>query len=376
MLDNQNHIDSLILRSVQGQCEPEEILELRNWINDDKENLKAFHQIQNLWNTIEVDKNITELDVHEKWLNLEQKIKPANSSDINDNKRSNTRNFYQGKFFIAASIFILGFVIAFTLFKIIPQNNDEQEFSEITTPMGSRTLIHLSDGSKVWLNAGSTFTYPDKFNKNNREVFLEGEAYFQVSKNRNKEFLVNTEDFLIKVYGTEFNVKSYPEDETSEATLVEGAISVTKKKIQKDKKPEEILLKPNQRLVLYKRSTSDKGNNLESIVDKNVMLKVKPKDRIVLSKGIETNKYVSWKEGELNIQSETMEDLAIKLERRYNIRIKFDQEEIKKFAFSGIITNETLEQVMNAIKLSSQIDYEIEERIVTLRLDPVFKNDN
>lgn len=106
------------------------------------------------------------------------------------------------------------------------------------------------------------------------------------------------------------------------------------------------------------------------------MLKVKPKDRIVLSKGIETNKYVSWKEGELNIQSETMEDLAIKLERRYNIRIKFDQEEIKKFAFSGIITNETLEQVMNAIKLSSQIDYEIEERIVTLRLDPVFKNDN
>ncbi len=332
---SQNHIDSLILRFVQGQSKPEEVLELRNWVNKDEGNLKAFHQVQNLWNSIEIDKSITDHDVHERWLSLEQKIKPAISTGINENNKSITRSFYQSQFFIAAVVFILGFAISFILFKIIPQASVGQEFSEITTPLGSRTLIHLSDGSMVWLNAGSTFTYPDKFSRNNREVFLVGEAYFEVSKDKNKEFLVNTEDFIIKVYGTEFNVKSYPDDHTSETTLIEGFISVTKKKIQKNKKPEEILLKPNQRLVLYKRSPRDEANDLESIAEEKEMLNVKPKERIVLSKGIETNQFVSWKDGELNIQSETMADIAVKLERRYDIKIKFEQEKSRNIHIQG-----------------------------------------
>ena len=120
-------------------------------------------------------------------------------------------------------------------------------------------------------------------------------------------------------------------------------------------------MNPNQRIVLYKEQENSTPS--ESIPEKMENVPAR-KAKLVLSKSIDTKRFISWKDGELIIKSEPMIKLAVKLERRYNVKIHFESEDIKQIRFTGTIENETIEQVMAAIKLASSIDYRIEERVI------------
>ena len=120
-------------------------------------------------------------------------------------------------------------------------------------------------------------------------------------------------------------------------------------------------MNPNQRIVLYKEQENSTPS--ESIPEKMENVPAR-KAKLVLSKSIDTKRFISWKDGELIIKSEPMIKLAVKLERRYNVKIYFESEDIKQIRFTGTIENETIEQVMAAIKLASSIDYRIEERVI------------
>ena len=369
----EDQIESLIIRFLQRQSDEKEISDLKEWVNLSENNLKSFHQIQDLWNSVEVDRNVTENTIEQKWSEIEQKINPFKvKKTVPEN---GIYKLSRWSYLKAVAIFIFGIFVSYAMMQLIGSDR-ELVYHEIVTPLGSKTVINLSDGSKVWLNAGSKFKYPERFDSNQRDVFLEGEAYFSVSKSKKKKFTVNTEDFIIKVYGTEFNVKSYPDDNTSETTLVEGSISITRKQTKSSKETEEIVLQPNQRLVMYKRSNKEIIESKDQMANQHEPIHVKPKRRLIISKGIDTNEFVSWKDGTLTIKSETMADLAKKIERRFDVIIVFRQDEIKDYSYSGIITNETLEQVMTAIKLASPIDYSIDDGIITLSLNPGFEDKN
>ena len=223
----------------------------------------------------------------------------------------------------------------------------------------------MPDSTKVWLNAGSSLQYSNEFGIRNREVHLSGEAFFDVSQNPSILFSVITSELTIKSYGTAFNVKSYPEEGTIETNLIEGSIGITRSSFE-TKKKDEVLLEPNQRAVYYRKTLTIKTMQAEEdSEDSSVPSNPEPdkqKTTYLISKGIDTKEYTSWKDGTIFISSETLAELAVKLERKYNVEIHFESEALKSLKFTGSLENETVEQVIHAIGIAAHIDYEIEDR--------------
>lgn len=181
--------------------------------------------------------------------------------------------------------------------------------NQLVMPHGSSSKIVLSDNTVVWLNAGSRLIYPSVFTNKTREVVLFGEAYFDVAKNNEKPFLVQTSALEIKVLGTEFNVSAYPDDNVIQTVLKEGSVSI--RQIDDIKSENEILLKPNQ------LASFDKSTKLSKITNVN------------------TNFYASWIDGLLSFENLDMNRVVKKLERYYDIKIQFEDPMLGSIKISG-----------------------------------------
>ncbi|MBN1416675.1 MAG: FecR family protein [Bacteroidales bacterium] len=240
-----------------------------------------------------------------------------------------------------------------------------ESYFEITTPMASTSKVMLPDGTEVIVNAGSKINYSDAFNKNDRKVHLEGEAYFKVAENRRLPFTVETSHLEIKALGTEFNVKAYSEEKAITATLVKGKIEIRKNQ-QGSTGMKPVFLESNQKAVFIK--DQDKmavitGQELEEITD---VVPVPVEDTMYVIKGVDTKPAVVWTENKLIISKESMASLAVKLERKYDVIIRFADEDVRNFRFTGTLLDETIQQVLDAIKLTAPIYYTMEGKTITL----------
>lgn len=128
-------------------------------------------------------------------------------------------------------------------------NRNDGVYKEMTTEMGMKTKKRLSDGSVVWLNAGSRLRYPEKFSSGQREVYLSGEGYFEVKASAGHPFIIHTSKMDIRVLGTEFNVRSYDDEDFAETALIRGAVEVAMKETGNNA---PVLLKPNQKIIWKK----------------------------------------------------------------------------------------------------------------------------
>lgn len=270
----------------------------------------------------------------------------------------------------AAAVLAIALIFSSIFYMRSRQDRLAQQWHMVTTPFGAKTVITLPDSSTIWLNAGSSLKYSNDFGRKERQVFLSGEAFFDVSHHPSRLFSVLTSEITIRSYGTAFNVKSYPEEGTIEATLIEGSIGITRTSVAR-KKNDEVLLEPNQRVVYYRNTkTMNPVQTASEPDDAPQTTNPEPKKQkttYLISKGIDTKEYTSWKDGTIVISSETLEDLAVKLERKYNVNIHFESETLKSLKFTGSLENETVEQVIHAIGMSAQIDYEIQDRDIWLR---------
>jgi ferric-dicitrate binding protein FerR (iron transport regulator) len=259
---------------------------------------------------------------------------------------------------------ILAFVcvgsIMVLMFKSKPAN---VSYSVITTPLGQRSVVQLSDGSKVWLNAGSKLKYPDQFNGKLREVFLEGEAFFNVAKNAQVPFIVHTSDINIRVLGTEFNVKSYPDEGIIETTLVSGAVN-----IEAPGKNETLFkLKPNQKAVYRKKNPVSEEPVTERTSDSFTEIpKVTPLKTDFKIHDVNVEAETAWTDGVLVIRRETFETLAVKLERKYDLDFVFIDSTLKDFRISGTIKDVSIEQVLDGLKLTAPITYKLKDKTVMI----------
>ena len=360
-----NFDNNIIIRFLMNEASKEDIQLLEEWISMDAENRIYFEQIRDTWNSIEIEKELDEHRIQADLKRVMDRIDVGQDHAIGKVKTWQVRNW----FLKVAAVFVIGFSASWLIFRGVDSiEPGSAAYNVIETPRGSSTLINLPDGSKIWLNAESKLKYPQKFSQNQRAVFLEGEAFFEVAKEKERQFLVRTPDLTVKVFGTSFNVKSYPDENTTETTLVEGSISIYKTSTNGQAIGREIKMNPNQRIVLYKEQ--ENSTSSESMPEKMENVPAR-KAKLVLSKSIDTKRFTSWKDGELIIKSEPMIKLAVKLERRYNVKIHFESEDIKQIRFTGTIENETIEQVMAAIKLASSIDYRIEERVIWIsKIEP------
>jgi len=221
----------------------------------------------------------------------------------------------------------------------------------------------LPDNSHVWLNAGSKIKYSTLFNQKDRTLFLEGEGYFKVAKNQVLPFIVDAFGFEVKAVGTEFNVKAYAKDATIVTTMVEGKVTL-------QHSTENILsgvyLVPNQKATFFKSKETLTVELIKQIKESKKELNYIPEHRLVIDTKIDPKSIISWKDNRLIIEREQLSELAEKIGRKYNYNFEFRSEDIKHFSFSGTLEDETLPQVMNVIKLSSPIDYEIVGKTVII----------
>lgn len=222
--------------------------------------------------------------------------------------------------------------------------------NEITTRKGSKSKVLLPDGTTVWLNAGSRLTYADTYGKQDRTVTLSGEAYFDVKHNPSLPFELHTSHLHITVLGTVFNVKAYPEESTTETSLLKGRIEVE----VKDRPGDKIILAPNQKLLVEKNDSKPAS---ASINDTN------PEPLIVLSrlKPIPTVGVVAetaWLENQLVFSNEAFEVLALKMERWYNVSIAIEDSSLLGRRFTGSFENENVDEALTALSIAHGFAYQ------------------
>ncbi|WP_242202767.1 FecR family protein [Aestuariivivens insulae] len=218
-------------------------------------------------------------------------------------------------------------------------------YNTLNIPYGQTFELLLSDGTVVHLNAGTSIKYPVKFLKGySRDVFLEGEAYFDVAKDKKHRFVVNNKGVNVEVYGTKFNVSTYPEDEVTDVVLVEGSVSMYKTGEQVDSQEQaKVMLKPGIKGSFNK------------------------KDKAIETKPVITSIYTSWIHGELVFRDMTFENILKKLERRYNVSITIENKVFAQEVFNASFKDVPIEKVLEYLKITYNIDYTINNNYITIK---------
>ncbi len=358
-------LKELLWKFKQKTITSEELAQLTSYfINRNNGSLIRKNLFQELEDFVPSRQAGPEPDLNRVFQKIQSVIAESTSSELPTQLVLKPRPVFLKVLKIAAIVipfFLLGGILTY----FITQNRLEPvniTYTEIRAPFGARTEIVLPDGSTVWLNAGSRIKYMNVFNKDNREIQLHGEAYFKVAKNTDLPFDVKTGDLSIQALGTEFNVKSYDDEDIIETTLVEGKISIQ----QAQKKRGAVYLEPHQQAVYVKYN-----KNL-SVKDMNAVKEVKPevlthrKGIIYIAEKIDPEPIVAWKENRLILKGEELTNLAIKLERKYDVKFMFGSEKLKQFRFTGTLENETITQVLDVIKLSAPLDYKLQGKTVMI----------
>lgn len=219
-------------------------------------------------------------------------------------------------------------------------HNQVLTFSTIRVPNGNQFQLELSDGTLVHLNAGSSLRYPINFlSEGPRQVFLSGEAYFDVTENKTSQFIVNVNELDVKVLGTEFNISAYLEDSNIDVVLVKGAVSLINQNGSLDR---PINLVPGQ-----------KGSF--GYISKNISV-----DQV------NTEIYTSWKNGHLVFREVTFDNILTKLERHYNIKIENRNKDLGSEIFNASFKSVEIEKVLSFFSDTHKIHYIIENNKVII----------
>jgi len=262
-------------------------------------------------------------------------------------------------YWVAASL--VGLVVLFSVTSMLLKESVKKplarQVNEITTRLGSKSKVELPDGSTVWLNAGSKLTYKEDFGKEIREVSLSGEGFFDVTKMKDKPFIIHTSSIDIKVLGTVFNVMAYPEDKRTETSLIRGRVEVTIRSRPNDK----IILSPNEKLVVENDKIIEDGRRkiakepIETPVTTSSLVSV---DKLKYSPIDSTLAEIEWIKNRLVFRDESFDDLAVQMERWYAVSIEIKDKELEEKRLTGIFDLETVDEALEALKISVPFKYE------------------
>ncbi|MBL7969805.1 MAG: DUF4974 domain-containing protein [Prolixibacteraceae bacterium] len=303
-----------------------EIVEILDWIEASPENQKIYTQLKNLW-------VITGLDHPDKVT--------IPSLPFLGTKHIPYQKILFGPVLKYAAVFVLAFLLGSLSFYFrnkIERSELSSIYNTIIVPYGERSQISLYDGTKVWLNSGTKLRYPVVFNRNSREVFIEGEAYFDVAKDTKHPFEVNAGQLKVLVLGTRFNICAYPEENEFSATLDEGSINAVNTTNGK-----AIKLNPGEQVVLNRETNGLKNQS------------------------VRTELYTLWKENLLKFEDAPFSDVIKKMERWYDVKIVVDPEINTKERYTMTIKTESLREMLQLVARTTKMNYDINESTVLLK---------
>ena len=341
----------LLAKKLSGEVDKEELEEF-NQLLSDAECRQLYNLLKEYWVPDKEQFSNSQL-LFNKVLSKINYSGPEEKSP--EESRKGARKLF---FFCAIAAVILAFVgvgVFFYTSGYVFKTAKNTVLELTTTPSREKSKIYLTDGTVVTLNSETTLKYPPSFSGQTREVFLSGEAFFEVAKDHEHPFIVHAGKMSIKVLGTAFNVKSYKYDVTSETTIIRGAIEVT----LSDRPSDKIILKPNDKFVLKtniedkpvagKRQVIETHENLKPSYKLSNVTYFKSNDTTV----VET----SWINNKLLFKDEDFVALANKMERWYGVKIKFKSEVVKSYRFTGIFERESLSQALSALQMIEPFSY-------------------
>lgn len=322
MSEENNYIDILRNKLIHDISDPEKA-ELEEWYHSTSDN-RDFHQ---LINGMKLSSDVEKMAAEMKS-GILQKV----NERIN---RSRTiRRIFRACTVAASIVICLGMVSYFSYNKGYNQINSQQ--IEMSNPFGMLSKITLPDGSKVVLNAGTTITYPSAFVTKKREVEIKGEAFFEVAHDALHPFIVKADQISIEVLGTQFNVKSYEEDDKIEVSLSEGKV-----KVQSEDKRNRIFLSPGEQAYYDKQSHS------------------------LATRTVDISHYTSWRNGIYYFRALPLKEIAKQLERIFNVHICITSPNIENIILTGdFLRGENLEQILRIITADKRLKYRIEEYVI------------
>ena len=256
-----------------------------------------------------------------------------------EGKEISRTRFYLQRISQLAAILIVGLFFGYYLNSVYKVSAPVYYTS--LAPNGSVSEMYLPDGTHIFLNSGSEIKYTVDGANGMREIFLTGEAWFQVAKMKEKPFLVHTSFYDVQVTGTSFNVKAYPDDNEVATTLEEGSVHV--KSSEKLKLAKESILKPGEQLVFNKDS-------------KNVRIHE-----------VNTKWFTSWKDNKIVFINMSLNDLKILLERKYGVEIEIVDQSILNYHYDGTIKDESIIEVLDILKHTLPIQYQIVDQKIVIR---------
>jgi transmembrane sensor len=367
----------LISGYLKGELTDDQARQLINWIKLDSRNKRYFDECCEIWVTGKASLKSPEYSVQEGFWKFRQRIKAEKEV-----QSGNAKVFWLRPLVRYAAIFIIAFSLSGVLFYFTGKNTNstsQVSYNELIVPMGSRAQFKLSDGTAVTLNAGSRLKYDNNFGIKDRVVELEGEAYFKIATDKERPFMVKTTHINVLATGTAFNVKAYSDDKTIETTLVEGSVSIEE---VCDKSNTNVrILKPNQKLTFFKEDstlveeTVNEAGATKSNIQPLPVKKIKEVSRVV-TENVNVEPLISWKGNRWIFEKQSLADIAIELERKFDVQIVFESEELKTFRFTGIMLAEPIEQVLHVMSISAPINFKLKGRVVTLSENKSFEEIN
>lgn len=327
---NKEKLIELFEHYIKGTASPLQKAELLNWIR----NNRALDG----WMAQDVDAAEDQLDPQisrEMLEKIYREILPA------DKKRP----LLQSRILKYAALFLMPLVTAACIYVVMHMRNEmlysksAEMMSEIVVERGQKAQIALPDGTKVWLNSDTKLTYPGSFNVRDRKVRLSGEAYFEVQKDEERPFEIIASELKVRVLGTEFNIRAYDNDRYITSTLIRGKIEAST--------PNGVYIQqPNESIIYDKTAQSTRKMEVDDAGDS-----------------------ASWRLNELHFDNKRLDDIALELQRLYNIDVVIEDENLKSLRFTGSMSrgNTSLEMVLQFISISAQISYSFEGDKVIIR---------
>jgi len=316
--------ESILLRYFSGEVTDKEKLHIEEWLSYSEDNRKIASDIYYIYFAVDTVNTINRID------------SPAALKSVNKRLEKGRKVSFITWIQRVAAILFIPLLIGVLYNEI---KKEPVLYMEVQTNPGLISSVELPDGTRVWLNSGSTLKYPQSFDSDTRDVYLEGEGYFSVAKDNKKKFMVNTYGQVkVEVLGTEFNVDAYRSNEFLATTLVEGSIRMT---YMEEGKEKNMIMKPEQKAIFTKEG---------ELIEKNMTYL--PKD-------------VAWKEGRIVLRDTPLMEVLWILSKRFNVEFSLARESLKDNSFTGTFQDQDLTVILEHLKISSKINYRIEKLEMT-----------
>lgn len=340
----------LIQEYVTGNISPERLRELEEWVSKHPDNQKLLDGVMRIWE-LSPQEDFA-VDVHDMWENFYEKVIEKKDQDLKGDQRRwhhNGNGRMKNLLRVAAVALVSIFASYFTYSQITAERYGESEhlsdfylMQEMATGNQEKASIIFSDGTEVILNASSSLRFPKKFNESVREIYLNGEAYFNVSSNPNRPFIVHTQDAVVQVLGTKFNVQAWSEDVRSDIVVREGKVSVS--------------------------STSELSEGDGVILTAGEFTKVNKGMSPTQPQQVDAENYLLWTEGGLHFDQTPLQDVIRNIERRFQVDIIVHDEELLMIPFTSTFYKADLDEILTVIAASVNLEYLRDDNKIEFRL--------